>query len=203
MWRNAALGAIVGFWCWCSILRTVSWLSLLFLFAFCGVLSHNERKVFSSSASRFLAFWMLRRVTLGGCVRPSVRPCVRNAFSKTRARRICYCRYRPCWCNVTKECLSVGPSVTPFHGRRNDRLIDSAHLLQTGQYGPRDSFVRLCAFALVHSIMIKAEYLALDASRRRLREGVSDVRTDRRMDRRTDRRTDGRTDPLIEMRGRI
>ena len=37
----------------------------------------------------------------------------------------------------------------------------------------------------------KAEYSALDASRRRLREGV------------TDGPTDGRTDPLIEMRGRI
>ena len=37
----------------------------------------------------------------------------------------------------------------------------------------------------------KAEYSALDASRRRLREGV------------TDEQTEGRTDPLIEMRGRI
>ena len=40
-------------------------------------------------------------------------------------------------------------------------------------------------------ILNKAEYSALDASRRRLREGVTDLRTD------------GRTDPLIEMRGRI
>ena len=37
----------------------------------------------------------------------------------------------------------------------------------------------------------KAEYSALDASRRRLRESVTDLRTD------------GRRDPLIEMRGRI
>ena len=40
----------------------------------------------------------------------------------------------------------------------------------------------------------KAEYSALDASRRRLREGVTDLRTDRRMDGRTDIRTDGRMD---------
>ena len=40
----------------------------------------------------------------------------------------------------------------------------------------------------------KAEYSALDASRRRLRESVTDLRTDRRTDVPTDRWTDGGTD---------
>ena len=39
-------------------------------------------------------------------------------------------------------------------------------------------------------IINKAEYSALDASRRRLREGVTDRWTDRQTDGRTDRRTD-------------
>ena len=39
----------------------------------------------------------------------------------------------------------------------------------------------------------KAEYSALNASRRRLREGVTDLRTDERTDGRKDRPTEGHT----------
>ena len=43
----------------------------------------------------------------------------------------------------------------------------------------------------------KAEYSALDASRRRLRQSVTDLLTDGRTDEQTDGRTDGRTDGHI------
>jgi hypothetical protein len=56
----------------------------------------------------------------------------------------------------------------------------------------------------------KAEYSALDASRRRVREGVTTGDVDggkifrfRRKMKRRSGRTYGRTDPLIEMRRRI
>ena len=53
------------------------------------------------------------------------------------------------------------------------------------------------SFSSIHYflfLMNKAEYSALDASRRRLSEGVADLRTDGRTDGRTGGPTDGRTD---------
>ena len=56
-----------------------------------------------------------------------------------------------------------------------------------------------------------AKYSTKDAPRRRLREGVTALRTDGRTDERTDERTDGQTDgrtdgwtdPFIEMQRHI
>ena len=72
-----------------------------------------------------------------------------------------------------------------------DKKVDTAAAYRYGVTLCRDKLGPSC-------LKNKAEYSALDVSPRRLREGVTDLRTDNRTVGRTDEQT-----LCIEMRGRI